>query len=242
VAGNVAAHEAGIDAFRAYVATLILIIPGLLGARLFYVASHWHFYRKNIRRIWNRSEGGAAQYGGLAAVLPISVPLLAALGLPLGAFWDVTVFTILVLMIFGRIGCLLNGCCVGRPSQSRISMYLPDCAGVWERRLPTQLLEAGWVAMLLVSAVLFWRWLPFPGALFLLVAAGYAAGRLILESTRELERGARRFTINHAISVVLIVVSLAALAINWPRKGRDSSHTGRLVQELQDPSKWGPQV
>jgi phosphatidylglycerol:prolipoprotein diacylglycerol transferase len=217
VAANVGAHAAGIDALRAFVATIVLIVPGLIGARLFYVASHWNRYRQNPRRIWNYTEGGAAQYGALAVVLPASVPLLSALQLSFGAFWDAAMFAILVTMIFGRIGCLLNGCCAGRPSRAWLSLYLPNARGVWERRIPTQCLEAGWAIVLLVSAVLVWRWLPFPGALFSLVTAGYAAGRLALESTREPEFGAASFTINHGISAAMIVFSLAALTARWPK-------------------------
>jgi hypothetical protein len=41
VAGNVAAHTAGIDPLRTYFAILILIIPALAGARLLYVAMNW---------------------------------------------------------------------------------------------------------------------------------------------------------------------------------------------------------
>src|SRR5258708_25676526 len=115
VAGNVAAHAARIDAFRTYVATLILLIPALIGARLLYVASHWQIYRQDLRRIWDRNQGGNIMYGGLAAALLLSVPLLRGLRLSLGAFWDVASFTILTGMIFTRVGCLMNGCCAGRP-------------------------------------------------------------------------------------------------------------------------------
>ncbi len=216
VAGNVAAHAAGIDAFRAFVATLLLIVPALIGAKLFYVASHWRLYRQSPRRIWNRRQGGAAQFGGFALVLPLSVPLLSTLRLAFGAFWDVAVFTILGAMIFGRVGCLLNGCCAGRPSKSW-GVYLPNSVGVWDRRIPTQCLEAGWAAVLLVFAMAVWRWLPFPGALFALVTAGYGCGRVVLETTRELLPGASRFTIHHAISVLMIVLSVAALTAGWPK-------------------------
>ncbi len=113
VAGNAAAHAARIDAFRAFVATLVLIVPALIGARLFYATTHWRLYRQSPRRIWNRRDGGATMYGGLPIALLLSVPLLAALRLPFGAFWDVAAFTILVGMIFVRIGCLMNGCCAG---------------------------------------------------------------------------------------------------------------------------------
>jgi phosphatidylglycerol:prolipoprotein diacylglycerol transferase len=211
VAGNAAAHAAGVDAFRVYLATLILIPAGLIGARLFYVASHWRFFRQNPRRIWNRREGGASQYGALLVVLPLSVPLLAQLRLDLGAFWDVVVFTILVSMIFGRIGCLLNGCCAGRPSESWMSMRLPNLERKWQRRLPAQGLEAAWAAALLVCAIFVRQHLPFAGALFLVVMAGYAAGRLVLESTREQPPGTARFT------VALIVLSLATVAARWPK-------------------------
>jgi phosphatidylglycerol:prolipoprotein diacylglycerol transferase len=217
VAANMAAHAIGLDAFRVYVATLVLIVFALIGARLLHVASYWRLYQESPRRIWDRRDSGAAQYGGLALALPLSVPLLAALELPLGAFWDVAMLTILVGMIFARIGCLLNGCCGGRPSQGWLSLYLPNHRGVWARRIPTQCLEAGLAAVLLIAAVEAWPWLPFPGALFLLVTAGYAAMRLVLESLRELDPGASRFTIHHALSVLLVVASLAALAAGWPK-------------------------
>jgi len=50
-AGNLIAHANGIDALRVYVATLILIVPALAGARLLYVAAEWPRYRNNLGRI-----------------------------------------------------------------------------------------------------------------------------------------------------------------------------------------------
>ena len=217
LAGNVAAHAAGMDAFRVLVVSLILLVPSLIGARLLYVASHWRVYRQNPELIWNRNRGGAAQYGGLALALPLSFPLTGALRLSWGGFWDVAVFTILAGMIFGRVGCLLNGCCAGRPSKSRLAVDLPNLGGVWARRLPTQCLEAGWAAALLALAVEIRPKLPFPGALFWIVVAGYAAGRLVLEGTRESRPGARTFTIHHGLSAGLILLSAIALAFGWPK-------------------------
>jgi phosphatidylglycerol:prolipoprotein diacylglycerol transferase len=217
VAGNAAAHATGMDAFRTYVATLVLIGPAVAGARLLHVVLHWRIYRQSPGRIWKQSEGGYGMYGGLPLVLLLSVPLLAALRLPFAAFWDVGMVTILTGMIFARIGCLLNGCCSGRPSNVWFSLYLPNHLGVWERRIPSQCLESGWAAILLVFGILVWRWVPFPGALFLLCAAAYASGRLVLESLREPEPGAARFNIYHGISVAIIFLSVATLAVRWPK-------------------------
>lgn len=216
-AGNAAAHVAGMDAFRVFVAMHILIVAALIGARLLHVACYWPLYRRDLRRIWNRNDRGYAMYGGLPVALVLSVPLLAALQLSFGAFWDVAMLTILVGMIFARVGCLMNGCCAGRPSKRWFSVYLPNPRGVWERRIPTQCLEAGCGALLLVLALTMWRWMPFPGALFLGVTAAYACARLPLESTREPKPGAGRFTVQHGISVAMIVCSVAALAAYWPR-------------------------
>ena len=160
------AHANAVDAFRVYVATIILIVPALAGARLLYVAAEWPTYRNHVHRIWDRSDGGYIMYGGLPAALLVSVPLLRILHLSIPAFWDVAIFTMLVGMVFTRIGCLLNGCCAGRPSRGWFGFYLPNRDGIWEKRIPTQALEAGWAVILINIAVAVRRSMPFPGALF----------------------------------------------------------------------------
>jgi prolipoprotein diacylglyceryltransferase len=72
-------------------------------------------------------------------------------------------------------------------------------------------------AVLLASAVTVWSRLPFPGALFVFVVGGYGVGRLGLESLRELPAGGHRFTIHHAVSLLLVLSSLAALAAGWSK-------------------------
>jgi len=213
LAGNVAARSTGLDAFRVYVATIVLLFPALAGARVLYIASHWNAYRNNRHNIWNTHEGGAAQYGGILVMIPLSVPLLSILRIPFGAFWDVGGITIMVGMIFTRIGCFMNGCCAGRPTSSRFGLHLPNVRGEWSHRFPTQLLEACWAATLLFAGLVLWPKLPFDGALFLFIASGYATGRLIMESMRDLKTASRPFTIHHAISILIIVSSVLAITV-----------------------------
>jgi len=217
VAGNVAAHRTSLPAARVFAATLLLLAPALIGGRLAFVAGHWRFYSRHPQLILARSEGGAAMYGGLPLSLAVSVPLLRALDLPFGAFWDVATFTILVGMICTRIGCLLNGCCAGRPTSSRVGMYLPDHLGKWTRRTPTQPMEAVWALLLLAGALMVWPRLPVDGGLFLCLLGGYGLGRLALESCRESARAARGLTTQHGVSAGLIALALAGLVMGWPR-------------------------
>lgn len=215
--GNWAAHETGLNAFRVYLAMIILIVPAIGGARLLHVAIHWRSYSQNKRRIWDRSEGGYGMYGGLPLVLLTSAPVLYAMRLPFAAFWDVGALSILAGMIFARIGCLLNGCCCGRPSNAWFSIYLPNEKGVRVKRIPSPCLESIWVAMLLVSAILLWHRMGFPGALFLFACSGYAAGRLVLESLREYAGHSPKFNVHHAISAAIIVLAAVVFSAKWLR-------------------------
>jgi prolipoprotein diacylglyceryltransferase len=214
VVGNRAAHAAGLDAFRVWVATLVLFAAALAGARLLFVAEHWSAYRHNLGRIFNRNEGGAAQYGGLLVAVPLSWPLLAILKVPFAMFWDIGVITILVAMAITRVGCLLNGCCAGAPSRY-LGINLPNHRGEWRRRVPTQVLESVFAMVLLVWGLNLWSDLPGPGALFLLMTGSYAAGRLALESMREHEPQQRGFNLQHTISLLISMVSFSSLALLW---------------------------
>jgi prolipoprotein diacylglyceryltransferase len=215
IAGNFAANLNQLDSYRIFIATLILTIPMLIGARLLYVVLHWDMYVKARQRIWARSEGGAILYGGLVFLLLGSVPTLSLLHIPPGEFWDIATITILVAMIFTKIGCHLNGCCAGRVVKGFPGTFLPNHAGNWQMRLPSQILEAGWAALLLAGAILTWNRLPVSGALFLLTLTGYGLGRFFLESTREDQHYVVwRWTLNHIVSVILIGVSLSILIFN----------------------------
>ena len=122
--------------------------------------------------------------GGLPLAVPASVPLLRALELPFGAFWDVATFTIAIGLVCGRFGCLLHGCCGGRPTEGVLGMTLPDHRGVWRKRYPTQLLEAGWVVVLLAVAAGVWQMELKAGVIFVVAVTGYAIGRSALQFLR----------------------------------------------------------
>jgi phosphatidylglycerol---prolipoprotein diacylglyceryl transferase len=215
MAGTYAAGLHGLNPGRVYAAILLLFPTALVGARLLFVMAHWRLYRRQPRRIWRRSEGGAALYGGFLLSFLVSLPLLGVLRIPLGAFWDAASVTMLTGMIFTKVGCFLNGCCAGRPSASRMALYLPNHRGVWCRRVPTQLLEAGLAAIILLSQAAIWNRLPFDGALFLYTVTIYAAGRWCLEGTREDIDAVGPFSLYRGISTVLAAACIMFLFFWW---------------------------
>lgn len=212
LAQQAAARAAGLDAVPAYVAVLLLIPAALAGNRLLWVATHPAAYRAARGSFWRR-DGGGVMYGGLPVVLLVSIPLLAALGLPFWRFWDTMVFCILPAMIAGRVGCLLNGCCHGRSSDSALALRLPDTRGVWRSRHPSQLFEAGAAVLILIAAAMIGPARQAPGVLFLGVAASYAVARLALQPLRESAVRFRGVDLSSAISLALLLASAVGLAM-----------------------------
>src|SRR5262245_56729072 len=94
-AQHYAASRTQLNPTRTTIATLILLIPTLIGARLLFVLANWNFYRREPQRSWRTAEGGLAMYGGILLAILLSLPLLAALETPWGGFWDTASFTIL---------------------------------------------------------------------------------------------------------------------------------------------------
>jgi phosphatidylglycerol:prolipoprotein diacylglycerol transferase len=201
---------------RTTIATLILLVPTLIGARLLFVLANLTFYRREPQRIWRTSEGGLSMYGGILLAILFSIPLLAILEIPVGGFWDTSSFTILITVISARVGCFLNGCCGGRQASGPFAICLPDQYGAWKRRIPTQLLEAAWALIVLIVGIRIWVFLETPGSLFLYTMGAYGAGRIWLESTRQEQDIVFGVPINQILSAALVTVSLLGLsATNW---------------------------
>lgn len=220
VVGVYVARSAGLDDARVLVAMLALTVVGLIGARLLFVVMNWPLYRREPARIWRRTEGGAAWQGALLLAAPVSVPLLYLLHIPFARFWDVATFSVLIALVVGKLGCLLNGCCGGRPSQSRFALNLPDHHGIRRHRIPTQLLDAGAAALVLIGAAALWRHSPFPGAVFLVSLTAYACARLATQTMRELQDRMGPVNVQRALAAGFALLALSGLLLNWLGTGR----------------------
>jgi phosphatidylglycerol:prolipoprotein diacylglycerol transferase len=214
LAGTQWAEMHGLPAPKVFLIMLLIFPAALAGARALFVALQWDDFRSHRARIWSTSEGGAALYGGLILSFLMSLPLLWAMRLPLGAFWDAVAIALLVGMIFTRTGCALQGCCAGRPSQSRLALSMPDVNGVWGRRLPFPLFEAGVAAVTLAVCI---RYLgkSSGGFLFLGALAMYASGRWLLEPTREKMDRVGGWSVHRIISAVLIALAITGFLLIW---------------------------
>jgi len=130
------------------------------------------------------------------------------LGLPPGPVLDVTAPGLLLGMMVGRFGCLLGGCCAGRPTSSRWGVWSSD-RRLGVRRIPVQLLESllsGTVGALALAGVLRVG-TSAGGLVFVAGFAAYTAGRQLLFPLRGIPR-----TTAHGSMVMLGSASLVSLA------------------------------
>lgn len=191
-------------------AAAVLIAPALVGSRIWFVVLHRAFFRHHPGLVWQRADGGSALYGGLLLAVVLSIPLLQLAGLPFWTFWDAAAATMLVGLIFTRVGCSLGGCCRGVTTTKWFGLRLPDERGRWERRVPTQLLEAAWAAVALAVVELTAAAQPFAGFAFAAVVGAYGALRLVLERTRAEPVGR---TANVIVSTVLMFAAVLVCVV-----------------------------
>ncbi|MCX6997361.1 MAG: prolipoprotein diacylglyceryl transferase [Kiritimatiellaeota bacterium] len=92
------------------------ILAGILGARLAYVLANASEFISHPLEILRMDHGGLVYYGGFIGG-GLAVLLFArARREPLWALADFAITGIPLGHAFGRIGCLLNGCCFGAPT------------------------------------------------------------------------------------------------------------------------------
>ncbi len=150
--------------------------------------------------------GGLTYYGGLIAASALGLWLLRRERFPLGVAVDAVGAGIGVGLAFGRMGCLLAGCCFGVPTDAAWGLVFPghSAASTWQADAgllasraapslpvqPTQLLEAagtlGIAALLLLGVGPRKR---YGGQVFVAFIALYAALRFLLEFWRSDDRG-----------------------------------------------------
>lgn len=208
LAGAAAARSYGLDETRFALATIALLVPAIVGSRLWFLIQN---PGAEGRRLWSRREGGSALYGGLVLSFALSPAVLEVAGVAFWRFWDAATFTMLVGLVFTRIGCTLQGCCAGRATRGPFGIVLPDARGRRERRIPTPLLEAAWGVAALAVAVAVRSRIDAPGVLFAAVLGGYAAVRIVLEPTREASRDPRILRSNLRFSGALLGLAAAFL-------------------------------
>ncbi len=216
---------AGLAARRWYVARymdpeiildfiLAAVVGGIVGARLFYVIGHFSEFSGSPGKIFALNMEGLVFYGGL--ILGLGLTIVVAYYKKV-RFWDTLDLAgvcVPLALAVGRIGCLMNGCCYGKPTGLPWGITYPASTGIVGPRHPTQIYEL--ILDLALFGLLWWKKDDFKraGTAFWLFVVGYGAIRFTVEFFREHVQSFAGIGFQ-AGSLAMVVVGLAVLLLRY---------------------------
>lgn len=166
-----------------------LLLGGIVGARTMFVVTYWQdeFVGKSWWEIFMIQRGGLVFYGGLLGAALAVVIFAQVKKLSLWKLADILAPSIALGSMFGRLGCLMNGCCFGRSCEMPWAIRFPgDHITQGQPVHPTQIYDALLnLALYLGLAWWFKHRRKFDGQIFAIYLMCYAVTR----STVELFRG-----------------------------------------------------
>ncbi len=106
-------------------AALYSLIAGVAGARLFYVLLNFDQFQGRLLSVFAIWQGGLVLLGGVILAITVIFFYLWYHKLPIRRYLDILAIGLMLALVFGRIGCFLNGCCFGKPTELPWAVRFP---------------------------------------------------------------------------------------------------------------------
>lgn len=202
--------EEGYDPDHVLDMVLLLVVTGLLGSRLAYVAMfEWQDFLTHPAIFFGLTGGGFSGlvwYGGFTASVLAAIIYIHIRGY---SFWKIAdIFAPYLALSYAivRIGCFLNGCCYGKASDAACTVVFPLVDDL--SRYPTQLYSSA--VNFLLFAFLLWYYprRKFSGQIFILYLLGYSIYRFIIEFFRENSVFIGPFSISQGYALLILLIGI----------------------------------
>lgn len=219
-------------------AVVIAIPVAIISARIYYVIFEWERYAGssllNIFAIW---EGGIAIHGALIGSVITAIVYARVKKVSVWMLLDIAAPSIILGQAIGRWGNFMNQEAHGGPvSESfynNFMQYLPEfitnqmCIGGTMYH-PTFLYESTWNILGFILLLVLRRYNPLRGEVFMSYVIWYSVGRFFVEGLRTDSLylvGDIRTA--QAISIVLVIASIAAIIYRRKTKMADKHYNGK---------------
>jgi len=184
----------GIDPDQAWNLGILVVLCGIVGAKVLYIINDWSTYVAHPGEIFSIStlRSGGVFSGGLIAALAAAVWYIRKHHLPALATCDAFGPGLALGHAIGRLGCFAAGCCYGKPTSAwwGVTFTNPVAAQLVGTPLghalePTQLFEAA--VELANFFLLMWMFQrkKFDGQVFGAYLILYGVARFFLEFLRD---------------------------------------------------------
>lgn len=201
--------------------SLWVMLGGIVGARILYVLLNLSEFSKDIASIVLPRAGGIGGlsfHGGIIGGLLGGYLFTKRRKLNFYFMADIIAPSLAIGLMFGRIGCFLNGCCYGKICKLDICVKFPELPGP---RHPTQIYEA--LAALIIFILLNYlkKFKKFYGELFLYFLILYSIARGIVEIFRAGVTGKYLiYPLTQAQVLSIIVIAVVIIIIFFKRKNQ----------------------
>ena len=221
----------------------VIIICGVLGARLYYVIFKWDNYvvtdaqnflmnivetLRNVIAVW---EGGLAIYGGILAGLLTAYIFAKKRKIKFLKLFDILVPCVLIGQVIGRWGNFINmeayGAETTLPWRMGILYSFMDtgvATGVWDVEKyvhPTFLYESLWNLVALICVLLCYKKKKFDGQMFCSYLIWYGFGRMLIEGLRADSLMLGNLRISQGVGFVSLILGIV-LTIVFVKKHQSS--------------------
>ena len=225
---------------RVWIAVSCCYLLGMtVGAKWLYDLGHGPVALPDLLRAQHYVRGGL--WGGLLAYFALAVPVVLVLSPQRRVALDLVATTIPVPWIAAKLGCLLNGCCYGRPCSLPWAITFPEGAREAPAGIavhPTQFYE---VALMLIILAVFARlrsdWWRGTKLLWFLTLYGF--GRAALDFLRGDNEHYLVPGVVTLTQVICLIVSVAALFVLASWFGSSSRRVGLANSTPQGEQEHG---
>ena len=119
---------------------IVAILSSIVGARLFYILFYdLQYTLEHPGELLKLRQTGLVFYGGLIFAVGSGLMYCRLKRAPIRLVLDVAAPSIAIGQAIGRIGCLMSGCCYGKPASVPWAIKLPHLEHL---RHPTQIYES----------------------------------------------------------------------------------------------------
>ncbi len=211
---------------------LYAMVAAIIGARLYYVAFQWDYYKDHLAEIINLRKGGLAIYGGIIASVITLIVFTKVKKESFFSMADTSVLGLVTGQIIGRWGNFVNCEAFGGYTESlfamRIKRSIVNPSMISQELIDNLIIENGieyiqvhptffYESMWNVGVLLFMLWYrkrkKFDGEMMLIYFACYGIGRTWIEGLRtdSLMVPGTGIAVSQALSIVLALGAIAAL-------------------------------
>jgi len=234
--------RAGIGGSDEATSVALWAVPaGVIGARLYHVATEWDRFSDRPGDIFKVWEGGLGIPGGMLLGIVVGIVMIRRQTMPIPmALWAVAP-ALPVAQAIGRWGNWFNQELFGGPTtlpwglevdpvKALAAGYMPDTLFH-----PTFLYESLWnLALAAVLVVIGRRWQNkrYPERLLAVYVLGYGIGRLWIEGLRiDPTKEGAGLRLNQWMAIVLIVAGIAYLAVRAVQARRPIDHASDVAAD-----------